>query len=302
MDKKQKGKNTLRVLKEYAIITFGLLCYTLAWVVFLIPNRLVGGGITGLGVIVQYATGFNVSYFYFIVNSVLLVIGLKVLGNRFGIKTVYAVIVASLLLRFLPLIISEQFIREIALQNGKLLCTIIGGALSGFGIALTFTQGGSTGGTDIIALIVNKYRSIQPGRMILIMDVFIIASSLLIPDGENFGSKIATIVYGYIMTGVLSYVCDLTLSGSRQSVQIVCLSKKYAEIADRIIMEEHRGVTVLNGEGWYTKEESKVLMVVVRKAECNRILNIIKEIDRNAFLSVGSVTGVYGKGFDTIKK
>lgn len=302
MDKKQKSKKILTILKEYGIITLGLLCYTFAWSVFMIPNELVGGGVTGLGAIVQYATGFNISYFYFLMNSVLLAIALKVLGNKFGIKTVYAIIVASVLLKVLPDVISQQFIKEIALDNGKLLCAIIGGAMSGVGIALTFTQGGSTGGTDIIALMVNKYRAIQPGRMIMIMDFFIITLSLLIPNGETAGGKIATLVYGFITIGVLSYTCDLTLSGARQSVQIMCLSKKYSSIADRIVKEEHRGVTVINGQGWYTKEESKLLMVVVKRTESTRILHIIKEEDREAFLSVGSVSGVYGKGFDVIKK
>jgi uncharacterized membrane-anchored protein YitT (DUF2179 family) len=299
---KEKRNKFLTILKEYGIITIGLLCYTLAWSIFILPNHLVGGGVSGLGAIVQYATGFNISYFYFLVNIVLLAIGMKVLGNKFGVKTIYAIIVTSVMFRILPSAIPQQFIQEVALNNGKLLCAIIAAVMSGFGIGLTFAQGGSTGGTDIIALVVNKYHAIQPGRMIMIMDVFIIALSLLVPNGGDIGTRIATVIYGYIEVFVMSYICDLTLTGSRQSVQIMCFSKEYKAIADRITAETHRGVTVLNGEGWYTKEPSCVLMVVARRTECNSILKIIHEEDKNAFLSIGTVSGVYGKGFDTIKK
>ena len=172
---------------------------------------------------------------------------------------------------------------------------------------MTISQGGSTGGTDIIALIVNKYRNVSPGRMILSMDVVIILSSLLVPSYTPAGGlvpfteKIITVVYGLILITICSTVLDLYLSGSKQSVQVFILSHKYEEIADLITRDLHRGVTAIEGKGWYTQNEMQVLMVITRKSDLNLLLKMIKRVDPDAFLSVSSVTGVYGKGFETIK-
>ena len=296
-------------VKEYAIVTFGILLYVLGWSIFLVPNNLVGGGVTGISAIIQYAThGFiKIGYSYFVLNTGLIIAALFVLGWGFGGKTVYAIVLASIGLNVFQSVISPDFIQAIALDNGKLMSTIMGGIMVGIGIGLTITVGGSTGGTDIIALMVNKYRNVSPGRMILWMDVVVILSSMLVPSytvsGEPvpFVDKITTVVYGFILIVVNSTVLDLVVSGSRQSVQLFILSKKYSEIADAITKELHRGVTVLEGKGWYTKEDSFVLMVLTRKADLNIMLRYIKAIDPHAFLSVSSVTGVYGKGFDQIK-
>jgi uncharacterized membrane-anchored protein YitT (DUF2179 family) len=296
------NKKILATVKSYAIITLGLLLYVVAWTIFIIPNHLVGGGVTGISAVIQYCTGFHVSYSFFIINAILLLIALKVLGPAFGVKTVYAMVVTTLLLRFAPMVIPEDFIQIISIDNGKLLSVILGGALSALGISLTFSQGGSSGGTDIIALMINKYRAISPGRILLILDIFIIASSLIVPTEGSWGMRVANLVYGYVMAGVFSFALDLFVSGSKQSVQILIFSKNFEKIADRITGEVHRGVTALEGKGWYTKDPSTVLVVVARKHELKFLLNLIKEEDPQAFLSVGSVTGVYGSGFDVIKK
>ena len=292
----------LATFKSYAIITLGLVFYVLAWVVFIMPHQLVGGGVTGISAVIQYCTGFNVSYSFFIINGVLLLIALKVLGPSFGVKTIYAMVVTTLLLRFLPMVIPQEFIQIIALDTGKLLSVIIGGTLSALGISLTFSQGGSSGGTDIIALMITKYRAISPGKILLILDVFIIGSSLIVPTEGSWGVRVANLMYGYIMAGVFSVALDLFVSGSKQSVQIFIFSKNYEKIADRITSDVHRGVTALQGKGWYTKTESTVLLVIARKPELKLLLNLIKEEDPQAFISVGSVSGVYGYGFDVIKK
>ncbi|MBQ9397294.1 MAG: YitT family protein [Bacteroidales bacterium] len=292
----------LSTLKSYAIITVGLILYVLAWVVFIIPHQLVGGGVTGISAVIQYCTGFHVSYSFFIINGILLLIALKVLGPAFGVKTVYAMVVTTLLLRFMPMIIPQEFIQIIALDNGKLLSVIIGGMLSALGISLTFSQGGSSGGTDIVALMITKYRAISPGKILLILDIFIIGSSLIVPTEGSWGVRVANLVYGYVMAGVFSVALDLFVSGSKQSVQIFIFSKNFQKIADRITNDVHRGVTALDGKGWYTKTESTVLVVVARKQELKFLLTIIKEEDPQAFISVASVTGVYGSGFEVIKK
>jgi len=289
-------------LKEYSIIFLGLLLYVCAWSVFLLPNNMVGGGVSGLGAIIQYATGFKISYTYFLVNAVLLIIAMKVLGRSFGAKTVFAVMTTTILLRVIPGLIPTEFINEFALENGRLTCALFGGALSGIGIAITFSQGGSSGGTDIIALIINKYRSISPGRVIVTIDVFIISSAMLIPSAGGWATRLATVIYGFVMAATFSYTLDLCLSGNKQCVQIMVFSKHFAEIADAISQEAHRGVTMIYSEGWYTHTESKIVTVIARKQESSQILKIIKSVDDTAFVSVSNVRGVFGKGFEQIKK
>ena len=298
---KTKSKKILSELRSYAIMTLGLLCYVLAWVIFILPNNLVGGGVTGISAIIQYWTGFEVSYSFFIINAVLLAVAFKVLGGGFGLKTIYAIVVSSVLFKVIPQFIPAAFIQEIAINNGLMLCCIIGGALDGLGMAITFTQGGSTGGTDIIALMINKYRSISPGRILVVLDIIIIASSMIVPSDGSWGYKFAIVIYGFIMSGVCSFTLDMFLSGNKQSVKILIFSKQYDVIADRISQETERGVTIVNTRGWFTKEEGKVVIVIVRKTELGQVLRIVKEIDKKAFLSVGSVMGVYGEGFEQIK-
>ena len=293
--------------KEYALITLGIVLYTAGWVIFLIPNNLVGGGVTGISSIIQYATGIKMGFTYLVLNDILLAMAMFFIGFGFGGKTVYAIVLASFLLNFFQTAIPPTIIVALALNNGKLMSTIMGGIMAGTGIGMAISEGGSTGGTDIIALIVNKYRNVSPGRMILAMDVVIILSSLAVPsytsDGETIGwaDKVTTIVYGLILVTINSYVLDIYLAGSKQSVLLFVLSKKHEQIADAITGELHRGVTVLEGRGWFTKENTEVLMVITRKTDLNVMLKYIKAIDPNAFLSVSSVTGVYGKGFDKIK-
>ena len=311
------NSRTLKILNElkaYVIITLGLLLYTLGWIVFLIPNNMVGGGVTGISAILLYAFNIPVGASFFVINLILLLIALKVLGKGFGMKTVYAIIIASLFYEVVPPLIPDVFIQEIAISNGKLLCAIFGGVCAGLGIGISFSQGGSTGGTDIVALMIVKYKNISAGRVILLLDIFIIASSLLLPPNEivdangavigveTWGERFATILYGYILIGACSYSVDMFISGSKQSSQIFIFSKKYAELADAITTQTGRGVTLIDGEGWYTKQKSKIVMVIMRKDDLSLLYKMVREIDRDAFLSVGNVSGVYGKGFDQIKK
>ena len=301
----QRSWQTL--LKEYALVTLGVVSYALGWSIFLLPNNLIGGGVSGFASIVFYATGISMGVTYFILNILLLIIGTKILGTGFGGKTIYAIFMTSLMLSLMPELIPSDFISEFALSNGKLVCTILGGMIAGFGIGLSISQGGSTGGTDIIALVWCKYSPASPGRVILIVDVGIILSSLLFPShtesGEllPFAEKLAVIVYGLIQVTVSGYAVDLYLSGSKQSVQAFIFTKKVAEMADAIAFDMKRGVTVLPAKGWYSKEDKQVLMVVTRKADLNLLLRYVKSIDPDAFLSVSTVMGVYGQGFDTIK-
>ena len=242
----------------------------------------------------------------------------------FGAKTIFAIVLASIGFRVLPGLVPQEIINTLALQNGKLMSTIMGGIMAGIGIGMSIYNGGSTGGTDIIALIYTKYRNVSPGKVILYLDFFIILSSLLVPsyvpdvdpesgqallDAEGnplkhlmpFADKVTTVVYALILVTVNGKVLDMYLSGAQQSVQLFILSKQYEKIADAITHDLHRGVTVLDGHGWYTRQSVQVLMVITRKNDLNLLLKYIKSIDPKAFLSVSSVNGVYGNGFDTIK-
>lgn len=307
----QKKNTLLKTLligaKEYILLSIGILIYTLGWVVFIIPNNLVGGGATGISTILHYAIGLDIGLSYFVLNVILLIIGTIFLGKGFGFKTIYAIFLASFLLSALGKIIPLEIIEILTLSNGKLMCTIIGGIMAGTGIGMSISQGGSSGGTDIIALVVNKYKSISPGRMILLMDVLIILSSLLVPSYTPEGvllpweEKIGVVVYGLLLVTINGYVVDLYLSGFNRSVQFFIFTKKYEEVADVMMNKLNKGVTILDGMGWYTKDQKKVIMLITRKADLNIILKTVKSIDPNAFLSLSSVAGVYGKGFDTIK-
>ena len=320
-------KSVFTHIKEWLLVTLGILIYVTAWSIFLIPNNLIGGGVSGISSMIQYATNgtIQMGYSYFVINGILVAAAVVILGMGFGAKTIYAIILASVALRFLPGLMPTTIIKTLAIDNGKLLSVLMGGLLAGIGIGMSISNGGSTGGTDIIALIWTKYHNVSPGKVILVLDFIIIGSSLLIPSYVNeldpvsglplldaagnpitfkmpFAEKVTTVLYGLILVTVNSYVLDMYISGSQQSVQLFILSKEYEKIADAISGEMHRGVTVLDGKGWYTKQDTKVLMVLTRKTDLNLMLRYIKQIDSTAFLSVSSVNGVYGKGFETIKK
>lgn len=301
------NKGLLTAVREYAMVTLGVVAYALGWTIFLLPNNLIGGGVSGFASIVYYATGLQMGVTYFVLNVILLLIGTKILGTGFGGKTIYAIFMTSIMLALMPKLIPADFIHEFSLSNGKLICTILGGVIAGCGIGLSMSAGGSTGGTDIIALVWCKFHPASPGRVILIIDVGIILSSLMFPSytesGEllPFAEKLAVVVYGLIQVTVSGYAVDLYLSGSKQSVQAFIFTKKVEEMADAIAFDMKRGVTVLPAKGWYSKEERQVIMVVTRKDDLNVLLRFVKAIDPDAFLSVSSVMGVYGQGFDTIK-
>ena len=297
----------MTLIKEYALVTVGVLSYALGWSIFLLPNNLVGGGVSGFASILMYATGIPMGITYFVLNIILLIVGTKILGTGFGGKTIYAIVMTSVMLSVMPNLIPMDFIHDFAVSNGKMICTLLGGVIVGVGIGLTMSQGGSTGGTDIIALVWCKFYPASPGRVILIIDIGIILSSLLFPsytdNGELlvFTEKLAIVVYGLILVTVNGYTIDLYISGSKQSVQAFIFTKKVEQMADVIAFDMKRGVTVIPAKGWYSKEDREVIMVVTRKADLNALLRYVKSIDPEAFLSVSTVMGVYGRGFDTIR-
>ncbi len=287
LDKKQ----LLLEAKDYVMITFGLLLHVFAWNAFLLPIKLVSGGVTGIGAIIYYYSGFPISGTYAIVNGALLLFALRIIGFKFMIRTIYGVAVITLGFAFMPQFEPNTFIKSTEIFMS---CTL-GAILMGIGTGITFIANGSSGGTDIIAKIVNKYRNVTMGRMLLYCDVIIICSSYLVFH------NLEKIVYGLVVMAIFSFTVDLVVNGFRQSVQFFIFSRKHEEIADKINTEVHRGVTILDGMGWYSKEPIKVVTVLARRNESVKIFRLVKEIDPNAFVSQSSAIGVYGEGFDVMK-
>lgn len=294
-----KGNKTkiLVLLKQYAIITAALLLMAFSWTAFLLPNHLMGGGVSGIAAIIYWATGISTGISVFVLNAVLLLIGLKILGFGFGVKTIYSIVFLSLFMSILQHFLTDPMLAG-TLQpfvTDSFLAAIIGGGLVGASIGIAFSQGGSTGGTDIIAMIVTKFYNISQGRVILICDAIIVSCSYII------NHSVESMIYSFVVMTVCSYCIDLVLTGNKQSVQMFIFSSEAEKIADRIGNEMHRGVTFIKGRGWYTKHEGDILVVVVHKRESQMIFHIVKEEDPKAFLTMNTVMGAYGKGFEQIK-
>lgn len=288
---KELKNNIWFQLKDFIFIILGSFSYALAWQGFLIPNQLTTGAVTGLASIIYYAFGTPpVDVTYAVANVILLIFALKILGLKFCIRTIFGVFFCWLFLHILPLWIPNGLV-----QGDTFMASVIGGILCGVGLGVVFTSNGSTGGTDIIAAMVNKYRNVSFGKMLLYIDIIIISSSYLVFH------DVQRVIYGYIIMFITTTVCDMIINGIRASVQLLIFSDKWENIAESISNELQRGVTVLDGMGWYTKKPKKVLVVVAKRTQITQIERLIKNIDNNAFISQSAVSAVYGQGFDKIK-
>lgn len=278
-------------MHDYLMIALGMLSYAIGWTVFLLPNDITTGGVPGIASIVYWATGLNVQYTYFAINGGLLIASLVVLGWKFSVKTIFAVLVMTTIL---PIVQSATSGLNM-LHDQPFMACVLGASFCGAGIGIAFSANGSSGGTDIIAAIINKYRDITLGRVILMTDMIIISSSyFVLHDWEK-------VVYGFATLYISSFVLDQVVNSARQSVQFFIISKQYEEIGRRINKDLHRGVTVIDGTGLYTGFGIKMIFVLAKKRESTTIFRLIKDIDPNAFVSQSSVIGVYGEGFDHIK-
>lgn len=293
-------KKTLRkTFKEYGLISLGLVFYSFGFTQLLIPAETVPGGTGGISSLIYFALGspseflLSFSMLYFYVNSILLIIGGLVIGPKFGVKTVFAIVVNTFFMSLMETYIPEGIL-GLNSETDKLLMVILGGVMAAIGVATCFIQGGSSGGTDIIAMIVNKYRNISLGKVIMFCDVAIVTSSLFV-----FG-EIKPAIYGLVTMAVVGYTIDMVMSGSKQSFQLFVFSPKYKEIGQQIIAEAHRGVTYLDAVGGYTEQPQKVVLIICRKTEISKVYQIIREVDQNAFISSANVNGVYGEGFETL--
>jgi len=299
-------RKILITLKEYVVMTFGMALYAFGWIGCILPAHSMGAGAAGLALLIYRLTGIPMGISVLCINGILLLIAGFIVGWNFGIKTIFCICMMSLWLSIWQSVFPEgwsllTFLADSANPEPlflRLLSAILGGIITGIGIAVCFHEGGSTGGTDIVSIIINKYRTISYGRIVMIVDFFVIGSAIFVKD-----LGIDAVIFGYIIIAVLSYTVDYIQSGNMQSNQIMIFSRDhYEEIADAITSRTHRGATLLDSKGWYTKEEGHVVLVVCRKRESTQMLKIVRAIDPAAFISVGSVMGVYGKGFEPLKK
>lgn len=279
----------MQLIKTYFMISIGLLLSSFGWTAFLIPSGIIGGGVTGISSLIFYSTGLPVGVVSLIINAVFVLVALRILGAKFGISTIIGIVLSSVFF------ITLQYYIKQPLVDDPFMCALIGAMLSGLGVGIAFSNGGNSGGTDIVALVVTNYYNISPGRVIIYLDIVIIACSYLVFQ------SVEKIVYGYVVMGVFGYTLDMVLEGNKQSYQIMVFSKNNNEIADRIGNEIHRGVTMLDGKGWYSKNEQSVLLVIAQKNDKQGIVKIIKECDGNAFISIAKVSGVFGRNFEQIK-
>lgn len=289
----------LRTVWEYLVLTLACFIFAMAWECFMIPNGMSAGGMMGLCTIIQYATGglIPAQYSYIAINAALIIIAIMAMGIGFGFKTIYCIVVSSLAMELIDqLVVLHAVPGSFFFMEERVLIPIVAGVFEAVGLGLVLRYGGSTGGTDIIALMVNKYYPISLSTVFLVSDVVICALLLLLPD-KNFSDM----CYGLEEVVVFSMVVDLVVGGKRTSYQLLVFSEKYDQIADHIINKMDRGVTVLKAQGWYTKSDKNVLLILINQAQLSELSRVIKDLDPRAFMSISPTRNVYGEGFEEIK-
>ena len=290
-------KKVEREIRDYLAITPGFVCYAVGWTAFLLPYQITTGGVTGIAAIIYYVFNVEIQVSYFFINAVFMAFALKILGPKFSLKTIYAIFMLTFLLWFFQMLLKDEagVLPQLLGPGQDFMACVIGAGLLGFGIGVVFCHNGSTGGTDIIAWIINKYKDVTLGRMMMYCDIVIISSCYFIfHDWKR-------VLFGFVVLFIMSIVIDYVINSTRQSVQFLIFSRKYEEIAEGIATQVDRGVTLLDGRGWYSKQEIKVVVVLAKKRESLDIFRLVKDIDPNAFISQSNVVGVYGEGFDKLK-
>lgn len=299
----RKAINLMTGMKDYIFIIFGLSLYGAGFSAFILPHEIVIGGLSGVGTLVYFATNgvIPVAVTQYACNILLLFFAYRIVGKTFVLRTIFGATVISLAIGVFEAIfmrLGHPLIPDMSMS------AILGAILCGLGIGLTFVHNGSSGGTDIVAAMVSKVSNVSIGRTMIFCDMIIVTCSIFLPfDGsleQRIEARVPLIVYGWVVTFIIAYMTDMVINTNRQAIQFIIFSSKWSEIADRINQEAHRGVTVVDGEGWYTKKKVKVLMVWCRKIESVMIFRIIKSIDDKAFITQANCNGVYGKGFDTM--
>lgn len=288
-----KKRAFMIMLKDYVFIFLGIMLYSIGFNAFILPEKFVMGGVSGMASILFYAFGWTPGITIWLINAVLLVIAFSALTKQFTIRTIVGVTLLSALITFFQWIFS--IFPVMTPGEDRFMHLVIGAMLGGAGLGLVFAHNGSTGGTDIIVALINKHSNMSIGRALQFVDIAVICTSYILFHSFE------VIVYGVVYTLIASTMLDYVVNGTRQTVQFLIISKRYDVIADAINKDMQRGVTILNGEGWYSKKPVQVVMVLARKYESQYVFNIIKSIDPNAMVSQSFCQGVFGEGFDQIK-
>ena len=333
MGVKLSSREILVGIKEYVLMTFGMFCYAFGWQMCVLPAGGMGGGAAGLATLINailpeaLAGGFlTIGNLIFIINCILLILGVMIVGWKFGIKTLYCILMMSVMFNVVDMFLEPDMMVKMVMgvDSWRILLVAMGAASCGVGIAVSFMQGGSTGGTDIVAMIINKFRTVSYGKVLLMTDFGILIGSLFLSTTVNMvpsdydptstqlidavaimplsPDAFARMIYGFMMIAVIGYTVDLVQSGNQQSNQIMIFCKDYESMANMIMTKANRGATLIDAMGSYSKTPSKAVMVVCRKRDTSTILKLVREEDPNAFITVGSVMGVYGQGFDALNK
>lgn len=290
--------------KDYIMIIFGLMLYGIGFTAFILPHEIVIGGLSGVGTLVYFGTHglISVAVTQYACNLMLLGFAFKLVGKTFVMRTIFGATIISLFIGVFEnffMSLGHPIIADISMS------AILGGVFCGLGVGTVFIHNGSSGGTDIVAAMVSKLSNVSIGRTMVVTDMLIVTCSIFLPFEGDWGARldarVPLIVYGWIVTFVIAYITDMIINGNRKATQFTIFSHRWEEIADQVNKEAHRGVTVMDGMGWYSKKEVKILMVWCRKIESVTIFRIVKAIDPDAFITQGNVNGVYGKGFDTMK-
>lgn len=282
---------------DYFKLLIGVILFSGGYSCFMLPYKIVSGGMGGISALIFFKTGFPAQYCYFIINMILLLCAWRILGFKYVFRTITATLLITVAMGFFQdLILQDDGTMLRLVGEDRFMAIVIGGCIEGLGLATVFQAGGSTGGTDIIASCVNKYKDVQLGSMLLYLDLVIVGCSYFIQG------SLEDVVVGYSTMFIAMYMLDRVMNSANQSVQFTIISRQYQEIADTINQQVDRGVTMLNGEGWYSKEERPVLIIMAKKREKKTILQVVHLIDPSAFVTVSNVEGVFGEGFDKIKK
>lgn len=301
-----KKSQILNEVKDYVFITLGLIVFAFAYTLFLLPYEIVTGGVTGFAALIYYITDFSIKIedTYMVINVALLVVALKILGWKFLMKTIYAIFALYFLLKFAQFILPKSpsgLPVPLLGEDQAFMSVIIGCCITGSSLAVVFLNNGSTGGTDIIAACVNKYHNFSLGQVLIFIDFLIVGSCMFFPQFGTLIERAHKVVFGLCTIAIECFMLDFVFNRERESVQFLIFSNKYQEIANTLGFDLNLGVTLLDGHGWYSGKEVKVVCVLAKKNRSTNIFRVIKSIDPNAFVSQSSVIGVYGEGFDNIK-
>ena len=272
-------------IKEFALITIGIFLVAISVVYFFEPNNIAAGGITGLAIVINHYIPFiSIGPLVLMRDAILFIVALIVLGAKFGAKTIYSSFLLST-----SMWIMQTFI-PINITNDLILATIFGTLISAVGMAIVFNANASTGGTDIIAKILNKFFHIEIGKSLLIVD-FLVTLLGAVTFGINIG------LYGLLAVIINGVVIDNIIAGFKTKSEITIISEKNKEISKFILDDLERGCTFIKGIGGFTGKDTSILYTVLDRNEFIKLKNKIKEIDKNAFITVGEVHEVMGEGF-----